>query len=265
MKYDIHENSKQLAEKLSNLTDKIVMERRETISEALNNAKLEVGKWQEVDNVVCVFSDLMNSTQISLDKQKKTVAKILENLIVPLQDIHRAFGCEFIDIKGDGGIFLYSGEGAEVRSFLASVTANTFFMQEANNLESNYDIKFRVYSGIHKGNILLKRVGARKDNFPVWAGDTVNIAALITKELKKNIKQEDFYIGVTKEIYTKFDTNELRKYLILSCGCNSESKTLLWYHRTFTGGKGRRYYYMHTNWCPSHGQSYLNSVLEIIS
>lgn len=262
MNYNIKEEQKKIKNKLDTLSSSIKIENKDTIEQAIKNAKLEVNEWQEVDNIVCVFSDLQNSTQISLDKNKTTIAKILENLIVPIQDIHRSFDCEFIDIKGDGGIVLYSGKNASIRAFLASVTCNTFFSEFASKLEKDYNIKFNVYSGIHKGSILLKRVGSRKDNFPVWAGDTVNISALITKELKNNTKISSSYIGVTDEVFKILSNSNVKDYLTISCGCNSSTKNTLWNAHTFKGRNGKKYHYMNTNWCSLHGQIYLDNVLK---
>ena len=266
MEYNIKTEQKNISDKLNDLTSKIQIINQDSIKEAIKQAKLEVNKWQKVDNIVCVFSDLQKSTQISFDKQKKTVAKILESLIVPMQKIHESFGSEFIDIKGDGGIILYSGENASTRAFLASVTCNTFFKKHICILENTYDIEFNVFSGIHQGSLLLKRVGSRTDNFPVWAGETVNMSALITKELKdmSTLTRNSSYIGVTQEIYSELSKTKYSDYLIKSCGCHGGHKNNLWKVQHIQNGKAKKYHYMNTNWCDTHGQEYLNKVLQCL-
>jgi len=168
-----------------------------SIKEAIQNARLEKGVWNKVPNIIAVFSDLLNSTGISNEKRRKTYSKILEYLNYPFIQIHRKFGAEFFDIKGDGGLALYSGNKAEVRAFLAAETYKTFIEKKANNYFSkNYSLEIVVGIGIAKGELWVKKIGSRGDgkNFYVWSGSAINNAALISKDLKR-IKRNISTIG----------------------------------------------------------------------
>ena len=140
------------------------------------------------------------------------------------------------------------------------------FKKHVCRLENTYNIEFNVFSGIHKGSLLLKRVGSRTDSFPVWAGETVNLSALITKELKdmSTLTSNSSYIGITQDIYNEISKRAYSDYLLKSCGCNSGGKNNLWKVQNIQNGNARKYYYMNTNWCDTHGQIYLDKVLECL-
>ena len=235
-----------------------------SIREAIQNVRLEKGVWNKVPNVIAVFSDLLDSTGISNEKRKKTYSKILEYLNYPFIQIHKKFGAEFFDIKGDGGLALYSGYEAEVRAFLAAETYKTFIEKKANNyFSTNYGLKIVVGIGIAKGELWVKKIGSRGDgkNFYVWSGSAINNAALISKDLKR-IKRNISTIGVTEDIYSKLNRDKIRDYLIYSCECTE--KTLLWKTFFVEGISNFKYYCNESNWCDKHGEGYLNKVFEIL-
>jgi len=120
---DIFEN---LNKQLKELTSYQEIKKYNSVKEAVENAYKEVNKWNQVDEAIVVFSDLKNSTGISFDKQKRTITKLLEYLNKPFIEIHQKFGAEFIDIKGDGGLAIYSKDKF-ISSLLASITVKTFY------------------------------------------------------------------------------------------------------------------------------------------
>lgn len=263
MNYNLKKEYDDLSKKIEEITTKQKTESLDTVSEALDKAKLEVNNWMEIENVIVVFSDLKNSTGISFDKQDKTMTKLLEYLNKPFVKIHKSYEAEFIEIKGDGGIAIYSKENA-VKALLASISIKTYYYNYINKkVKTLYGVDFEVTTGISKGNLKLKLIGERGLNFPVWAGETINLSALISKELKRKPTPNN-YIGITNDIYDEIKTNKLEEYLYYSCGCGSNGhKAHLWKIETIPNKNGKKYYYMNNNWCNMHGQEYLDKILAI--
>jgi class 3 adenylate cyclase len=264
MNYNLKENYKALDEKIKDLTSNHTIESCDTVEAALKKVKAEVNTWMQVEDVVVVFSDLKNSTGISFDKQDRTMTKLLEYLNQPFIKIHKEFGAEFTEIKGDGGIAIYSKENA-IKALLSSISIKTFYYKHINKkVKDTYGVDFEVTTGVAKGNLRLKQVGMRVLNFPVWAGETINLATLISKELKHKSKPNN-YIGITSDIYDEIKSKKLDKYLHLSCGCGSNgARENLWKNETIPNKGGKKYHYMNNNWCDIHGQEYLDKVLEVL-
>ena len=262
MNYDLKKEFHDLNKKIEEITISQKIERYETVSKALEKPKLEVNTWMQIDNVVVVFSDLKNSTGISFDKQDRTMTKLLEYLNKPFIKIHNDYGAEFIEIKGDGGIAIYSKENA-IKALLASISIKTFYNEHINDkVKKTYGVDFEVTTGISKGNLKLKLIGERGLNFPVWAGETINLSALISKELKHKTKPNN-YIGITSDIYEEIKSKKLDEYLYFSCDCGNISN--LWISETIPNKGGKKYHYMNNNWCITHGQVYFNKIVEVLN
>jgi hypothetical protein len=264
MKYDLEQNFKELNQKIIDITSNQNIKTCDTVEQALKQVKSEVNIWMQIDDVVVVFSDLKNSTGISFDKQDRTMTKLLEYLNKPFIKIHKEFGAEFSEIKGDGGIAIYSKENS-IKALLASISIKTFYYKYINEkVKKTYGVDFEVTTGISKGNLRLKQIGMRGLNFPVWAGETINLSALISKELKRKSKPNN-YVGITSDIYNEIKSKDLEEYLHMSCGCGSNNiKQNLWKNETIPDKGGKKYHYMNNNWCDSHGQEYLDEIFEVL-
>ena len=261
MQYNISQKFLLLDQDINRITSNMSITDCETVEKALEKTKLEVNHWMRINNVVVIFSDLKNSTGISFDKQKKTMSKLLEYLNKPFIQIHQDFGAEFIDIKGDGGIAIYTEQNA-INAILAAVTTKSFYAKNINGkVKTTYDIDFIVETGIAQGSLLLKKIGGRAYSAPVWAGETINKAALISKELKK--KNHANNIGITQSLYSLISQDKtLSYYLSKTCGCNNNGiKKTLWTEESLNMHHGEKYYYTNSNWCNIHGQDYINEIL----
>jgi len=227
--------------------------------------KLEVGKWYRLHDVVCVYVDLKDSSKASFRKTKTGMAKIYEHVGTGLTKIFRNdnFKGEYVDLKGDGGFVLYTGKYSEVRAFIAAQTFKTYVYHHLRNVFDNIEIRFGI--GISKGSLLVKRVGTRKWNYPVWAGRVVNHAALICKDVKQKFQLKTDVIGASQAVYAALDTGELRDYLVISCGCPHGRKEHLWREATPDDSAFPKYYYIEANWCETHGEEYINAVIGLIN
>jgi len=224
--------------------------------------KLEVGKWYRIKDVVCVYLDLKDSTLASFQKTKEGMGKVYEHIGTGVARIFQNgnFKADFIDIKGDGGFAIYKGAYAEIKAFLAAETFKTYSFKYLRNKFHNMEIRFGI--GISKGNLLVKKVGTKKWNYPVWAGKVVNHAAYICKEVKRKFNFERDVIGATQKVYDALNTPEFRDYLVLSCECSD--KTELWKKATPENSEFPEFYYLEANWCDKHGEDYINNVIELI-
>lgn len=264
MQFNIEYSYKSLNDKIEKLTTNQEEVHCENVSKALEKAKLEVNKWMKIDDTIVVFSDLKNSTGISFNKQDRTMTKLLEYLNNPFIEIHNNFGAEFVEIKGDGGIAIYSKENA-IKALLASISIKTYYERHiAKKVFDTYGVYFEVTTGIAKGNLKLKNIGQRGLNFPVWAGKPINLAALISKELKKK-KLPTNHIGITADLYKEIEDKDLQEYIYLSCGCpEGRDKQNLWKVETIPNNGGKKYHYMNNSWCKYHGQEYLDKILYLL-
>ena len=229
-----------------------------------NALKLEVGKWYRIKEVVCVYLDLKDSTRASFQKTKEGMAKIYEHIGTGITKIfqNENFKADFIDIKGDGGFALYKGNYAEIKAFLAAETFKTYSYKHLKKKFTNIEVKFGI--GITKGNVLVKKVGVRNWNYPVWSGKPVNYSAYICKDLKKGFNFDKDLLGVDENIYRELYNHKFKDYLIMSCGCPTGKKSKLWREKSPSDSHYPKFYYLEANWCDKHGEEYINAVIELI-
>ncbi len=158
-------------------------------------------KWSRVDDVITVFSDLKNSTQLSQRISKEKMSDVLGKVNYPFVIIHKFFGAEFIDMKGDGGIALYS-KGKEFNALMASFMFNDYITSNENYYQKHYNLK--IYTGIAQSNLLVKKIS----NY-VWAGESINKAADVCKLIKKRSDTKEFSaVGMDEEFFNKNIQNE---------------------------------------------------------
>ena len=227
--------------------------------------KLETGKWYRIKDVVCVYLDLKDSTKASFEETKEEMAKIYEYIGTSMTKIFSLAGIEadFIDLKGDGGFALFHSKYPEARAVVGAVTFKTYSYKYMKKKFPDIEIKFGI--GISKGNLLVKKIGIRTWNFPVWAGKVVNYAAYLCKEVKGKFNFERDVIGMDQYIYTAIDNDKFRNWLVWSCGCPTGKKTLLWKQGIPSDNAYPTFHYLEANWCDTHGEEYINKVLEIIT
>ncbi|MDL1971241.1 MAG: hypothetical protein LWW94_09835 [Candidatus Desulfofervidaceae bacterium] len=230
---------------------------------------LEVGRWYRIRNVVSLYIDMRGSTQLTNKKYIKTSAKMYEiftgGLIKVLKQ--KEFKAHFIDIKGDGGFALWKERFGSVKALLAAITFKTFVEKYLKDYVKKQITDWNISSkiGIAKGNVLVKRIGARniqskRYNWAVWAGKPVNISAKLSDEADGDT------ILVTYEVFSDISQQNFYNYLVLSCGCPTGKKVNLWSERRDLEEKfSNKIWELKSKWCDRHGEEYINKVLEIIS
>lgn len=262
---------KEMNEKLG--TDFKIVKKKEIPS----NFKLENDEWVQVDDVVCVYFDLSSSTKILKDYGDEISVKIFDSYIRGATKIFNNFKCSYLDIQGDGGFALFSGDKYIQRAMVSAVTLKTLLSTNySNNLNSlirkiNKKINLSSRIGIHIGKILAKKSGIRGENEILWLGGLVSIASKICGLRRENAKlfkgnsgekiQSDI-LKISEDLYHEILKLNCSDYLIVSCGCGKKKN--LWeeleFEKNFYGIK--KIYILETKWCKKCGDDFSKAILE---
>ncbi len=186
-------------------------------------------KWYRLDDVVVVFADLKNSTQLAVGKHPRTTAGIYRVATGNVVRVLNNLEADFIQIQGDGVFGLFWGDKRLERAICAGITVKTFSEKVLQKkLESKWpnapETGFKV--GVAAGRVLVKNIGTFRDvdeQEPIWAGKPVNYAAKAAQQADRN------ELIVTGTVWLGIEGND---YLTVSCGCassgSSSSMAVLW-------------------------------------
>lgn len=189
---------------------------------------LEKNKWFKINDVVCVFIDMKNSTQLSAQKQDKFTASIYQYFTDTAVKILNYFNASYIDVKGDGAFGLFE-KNKIYHAFCAAMTFKTF---SANILSTEIILedgkKVSGHIGMDMKTVLVKRLGLRKvegktlKQNEVWAGKPVNISSKLASLGNENelIASERVF-----DVYKK-DGSAL---ILKSCGCPKGEPEKFWH------------------------------------
>lgn len=184
----------------------MMVEYFDTISEVINKLKnAEDLKKIRIDNVIAIFSDIKDSTKISYEKNKAEVSDILEFFSKNFIQIHENNGAEFIDLNGDGAIALYSSEN-KMSAYNAVITLHNIFKIN--------DYNIIISTGMAMDNLLgmkIKNPVLGVDNY-IWAGETINIAASISKSIKYKKYSNAKTIGISEKLFKTFPIIEIKNW-----------------------------------------------------
>jgi class 3 adenylate cyclase len=223
---------------------------------------LEINKWLRIDDVVCVFIDMKNSTQLSAQKQDKFTASIYQYFTDTAVKILNHFGASYIDVKGDGAFGLFK-KNKIYHAFCAAMTFKTFSAYILGTTIKLEKISFHI--GMDMKTVLVKRLGLRKSEGKtlkqneVWAGKPVNMASKLAFLGNENelIASERVF-----DIFFK-DGSEL---ILKSCGCPSGKKKNFWNRIDLIDPKfdfSKAYKIDTPGWCKNHGVEYCENILKL--
>lgn len=225
--------------------------------------------WYRIPDVVAVFIDMRNSTGLSATHHEKTTAKIYQFFTGTVIKILHELNAEYIDIKGDGVLALFSNEN-RYKALAATVTVKTYLYDEflpkvRSKLNGKVDIG--VHIGIDQKTVLVKSVGIRDNEGrdrrknEVWAGKPINMASKLASIAgDKELVVSDRYYNNIKDCV----------YLVESCGCREDGtldltygKKPLWVEREII--EKSKFDFAHTwvleaLWCKNHGDEYCNLI-----
>lgn len=261
----------EISEKLD--TDFDIVKKKEIPS----NFKLENDEWAQVDDVVCVYFDLSSSTNILRDYGDEISVKIFDSYIKSATRIFKNFECSYLDIQGDGGFALFSGDKHIQRAMVSAITLKTLLSKSysgnLNDLVKKIKSKINLSSriGVHIGKILAKKSGIRGENEILWLGGLVSVASkicglkrenaeLFKGDLGEKIKSD--ILKISEDLYQEMLQLNCSDYLMKSCNCGE--MTGLWeeleFEKNFYGVD--KIYILETKWCKKCGDTFSKAILE---
>ena len=133
-------------------------------------------------NVTVLFSDFVNFSQITAERDPKSLVADLDYCFKAFDAIIEKNNLEKIKTIGDaymcaGGLPISSHDHAH-RVMKAAIEMQAFLKKWATTNQNNNEPIFTARIGIHTGSLIAGVVGDKKFAYDIW-GDTVNIASRI--------------------------------------------------------------------------------------
>jgi class 3 adenylate cyclase len=212
--------------------------------------------WKRIKDCVVVVGDLKNSTKLDTKTRHNGTARLYEAATGGLIQVVSEFRPDFVDIQGDGLFAIFHGDRRYERAVCAGITVKTFSERvlvprvRAHFPERFPETGFKV--GIARGTLLVKRVGVRDTNEPVWAGKPVNWATKCAEAVDAH------QLMVTEGVWQRFKNNE---YLRYSCNCGG--KTDLWrlQQNEKLPEEAIDCHLLSSQWCETCGDEFCNAIL----
>lgn len=215
-------------------------------------------KWLKIKDVICVYVDMKNSTQISASSQDKSIAAAYQLFTATAIKLFRQFNAAYIDIKGDG-VFALFNSNQPYTALASAITFKTFVHEVfVPKIKSRTDVDTGSHIAIDQKTLLVRRLGLKAQDGrgewqnEVWAGKTVNMAAKLASRSEHNqlLVSERYF----KNIQDKANYR---------CGCNTivifreglhweEYDGMPFFNSPFDFEKA---YKLDDNWCEIHGAS----------
>jgi len=219
--------------------------------------------WLKIPDVVCVFADMINSTQLSASKHDKSSASIYQYFTGTIIRLFHEFDAKYIDVKGDG-VFALFDKGEEYRAIAAAVTVKTFIEIEFTKKVGRFtNIDIGGHIGIDQKTVLVKKIGlksykGRSDRQnEVWAGKPINMAAKLASLTKAG------ELIVSDRFFKKINNQLVRK----SCGCNGNGELSNLWEEIDLSSENKfdfdKAYKLKSIWCSIHGKEYCLKILQL--
>ncbi|MGW3482703.1 hypothetical protein [Rhodococcus indonesiensis] len=185
---------------------------------------LTARRWHKATDVVAVFADLKNSSQLGVNMYAQSTASVYEAAVGGVVEILDKFDANYLDIQGDAAFGVFWGDKRTERALCAGITIKTFSTAMVERFEKKWpdqpETGFRT--GVAASSILVKRVGIPRyvaKQRPVWAGRAVNYAS------KAAATGDRHELVVTGTVWDRIETND---YLTVSCDCGDGPSDNLW-------------------------------------
>lgn len=219
--------------------------------------------WLKIPDVICVYVDMIGSTQFSAQKHDNSTASAYQLFTGTAVRLFHSFDSPYIDVRGDG-VFALFNNTQPYRALAATVTFKTFVQNVFTpKIKKKTGLEIGAHIGIDQKTVLVRKIGLKShDNRTdrqneVWAGKPINMAAKLAS--KSNIEEL-----IVSDRYFKHLKDE---HVLKSCGCDSNGiKQNLWKEKDFSSDslfdfdKG---YLLESIWCPTHGTAYCEHILTL--
>jgi len=255
----------EIQEQIAIFNQRRTFEERKAIPDTTEIPIQDKTRWFRIRNIICVYVDMLGSTQLSASTNEGTTAGAYQLFTGTAVAIFDSFEASYIDVKGDGVFGLFNGDQA-YRALAAAVTFKTFSKEEfVPKIKQATGLTVGCHIGIDKKLVLVRKLGLKRHaertdrQNEVWAGKPVNMAA------KLAAKTVDGELLVSDRFYESI-VDERARY---SCGCKSptgQTKTLLWSPVDLMNNSKfdfKTAYCLTSQWCSMHGSEYCEKLLSL--
>lgn len=229
---------------------------------ATQDIPLNVARWLKVEDVICVFVDMKNSTTLSAAAHERSTARSYQLFTGTAVRLFDAFEAAYIDVKGDG-VFALFDSNQPYRALAAAVSFKTFAHASFTpRIQDRTGQPVGAHIGIDQKTVLVRKLGmmqreGRTDRQnEVWAGKPVNMAAKLA-----SIGDDDDLL-VSDRFYQSITDDAAR----LSCGCPGGIKKGLWTEIDVSDKvifDFDKAHLLKTHWCKVHGTEFCNLLLNL--
>ncbi len=228
---------------------------------------LETNTWWRVDDVVCLYIDMKDSTKLSVQHKDKVAAKIYQYFTGTAVKILDHFGASYIDVRGDGAFGLFD-KNKIYHAFSAAITFKTIVMKYLSEATKDDDVKITCHLGMDIKTVLVKRIGMRKvagkstKQNEVWAGKPVNMAAKLASKGDAN------QLLISERVYSIFEKDG-SDLILWTCGCGNiekpGEKVPIWKKMELESPifDFAEAYSMENCWCESHGSEFCFGIMDL--
>lgn len=223
-------------------------------------------RWLRIRDVICVFADMVGSTQLSASTHENTTAGAYQLFTGTAVAVFDSFEAPYIDVRGDGVFALFDSDQT-YRALAAAVTFKTFAREEfAPRINAGGELQVGCHIGIDRKLVLVRKLGLKRfegrtdRQNEVWAGKPVNMASKLASKAASDemLVSDRFYSSIA---------NEHARY---SCGCEggrpSNTRKLLWAAVDVSADRQFDFdlaYCLKSFWCPTHGSEFCEKLLTL--
>lgn len=240
------------------------VEHRNKIPSQTSGIPKDGNHWLRIDDVLCVYIDMKDSTRLSAAEHENSTANIYRYFTRTAVDILNYFDANYVDVRGDGAFGLFNKKNF-YHGMCSAITFVTFARKYLNKVKVNNE-SVSCHIGSDMGTVLVKQVGLRKNENDtwkkneVWAGKPVNMASKLS-----SIGSINDYL-ISESVKEKIDNDTCEK-LLYSCGCGNDGEsTNAWSEVDLENNDIFNFSKAHkltvSGWCDSHGDDYLDEIIS---
>ena len=159
-----------------------------------------------------LYSDLADSTELAMNFDKRTAARVFKCFMASTSRVVRAHGGEIRSFDGDRVMAVFLGDSKNTSAAKAALKINYAVRKIIKpKLEEKYKSlaeggwTISHCTGIDTGEMLVVRGGIRNNNDLIWVGRAPNVAAKLS-----SVRTSPYYSYVTSDVYKML--NDEAKY-----------------------------------------------------
>jgi adenylate cyclase len=156
-----------------------------------------------------LYSDLADSTELAMNFDKRTAARLFKCFMAASSRIVRAEGGEIRSFDGDRVMAVFIGNSKNSSAARAALKINHAVLKIIKpKIEAKYPSladagwTIRHCTGVDTGEMLIVRGGIRNNNDLIWVGRAPNVAAKLS-----NLRTPPHYSYITPEVYSRLSAD----------------------------------------------------------